>query len=393
MMSRADIRFVLRGRKAPARAFARRPLEPMLAFYRSLPDYAPTPLVALERLAAHLGLARIWVKDEGRRFGLKAFKAMGATYALCRALAGRFGLDASRLTLDALTDSGLRGRLEAVTCITATDGNHGRAVAWAARRLGCRAKVYMPRGTARARIDNVAMFGAEVTVIDGTYDDAVALAAEHAARHGWMLVQDTAWTGYETIPGWIMDGYRVLAQECFDALGDIAPTHVALQAGVGSFAAAIQTELLARFGEKRPMTVVVEPTRAACFYESALVGDGTARPAGGDLETIMAGLACGIPSTLAWDLLWPTADAFVACPDRIARRGMRVLGNPLEGDGAVVSGESGAVGLGLVYEIMTDPSLAEIKEALGLDRHSRVLVFSTEADTDPQLYRQTVWGN
>ena len=363
-----------------------------LNFHRSLPDYAPTPLYGLDRLAAHLGLAKIWLKDEGERFRLKAFKALGATYALCRALARRLDITAAPLTLADFEFPWTRARLAGITCVTATDGNHGRAVAWAAQRLGCRAAVYMPRGTSPARIANVEMFGAAVTIIDGTYDDAVARAADHARRNGWLLVQDTAWSGYEEIPAWIMAGYRTLAAECFAVLGDRMPTHVVLQAGVGSFAAAVQTDLLARFGALRPMTIVAEPTRAACFYESMAAGDGIARPARGDMNTIMAGLACGVPSTLAWEVLSASADLFAACPDRVARRGMRVLGNPLTGDPALVSGESGAVGLGLVFEAMTDPALSDLKQAMGLDARSEVLVVSTEADTDPEIYRRVVWG-
>jgi diaminopropionate ammonia-lyase len=393
MEDSAGIQFVAAHRLSPPKTDDGRSVDDALAFYRSLPDYAPTPLVSLDRLAAHLGLGRIWVKDEGRRFGLKAFKAMGAAYGLCRALAARLEIEATPLTLAALTDPSLKPRLAEIACITATDGNHGRAVAWAAQRLGCRAVVYMPRGTVPARIDNVRMFGAAVQVIDGTYDQAVALAAEAAAKHDWLLIQDTPWDGYVAIPAWIMDGYRILVRECLDALGEDTPTHVVLQAGVGSFAAAIQAELMARLGNRRPHATVVEPARAACFYRSALAGDGQPHPVEGDLETIMAGLACGVPSPLAWNILWPSVDLFVACPDRVARRGMRVLGNPLENDPPVISGESGAVGLGLVYEAMSEPQLADLRQAMGLDGSSRTLIFSTEADTDPVMYRRVVWGD
>lgn len=211
-------------------------------------------------------------------------------------------------------------------------------------------------------------------------------------KNGWLLIQDTIGEGHEQVARWIMDGYRILARECLAALAGDLPTHVMLQAGVGSFAAAIQAELTASLGARRPHATVVEPARAACFYRSALAGDGRPREAEGDLDTIMAGLACGVPSPLAWDILWSGADLFTACADRVARRGMRVLGNPLEGDPAVISGESGAVGLGLVYEAMTDPRLADLRQALGLDHGSKVLVFSTEADTDPVMYRRVVWG-
>lgn len=392
MKHAAGIQFVAGRRGSPPKADDGRPVDDALAFYRSLPDYAPTPLVSLDRLAAHLGLGRIWVKDEGRRFGLKAFKAMGAAYGLCRALAARLGIAATPLTLGTLTDPSLKPRLARITCITATDGNHGRAVAWAARRLGCRAVVYMPRGTVAARIDNVRMFGASVQVIDGNYDQAVVLAATAARENGWLLIQDTIGEGCAQVARWIMDGYRILARECLAALGGDLPTHVILQAGVGSFAAAIQAELAVSLGDGRPHTTVVEPTRAACFYRSALAGDGRPREAEGDLDTIMAGLACGVPSPLAWDILWSSADLFIACADAVARRGMRVLGNPLEGDPAVIAGESGAVGLGLVYEAMTDDGLADLRQAMGLGHGSKVLVFSTEADTDPVMYRRVVWG-
>ena len=368
-------------------------LDAVLAFHRSLPGYAPTPLHSLDRLAERLGLNRIWIKDEGLRYGLKAFKALGAAYGLCRALGRRLDLSADALTFDLFQSPDLRDRLAATTCATATDGNHGRALAWAARHLGCRSVVYMPGGTSTARIANVEMFGARVTVVDGTYDDAVARATADARRNGWLLVQDMAWDGYEEIPAWIMDGYRTIAAECFQVLGNRKPSHVVLQAGVGSFAAAIQTDLLARFGDVRPTTVVVEPDRAACFYASMAAGGGRARKVAGDLKTIMAGLACGMPSTLAWEILSKSADLFVACPDRVACRGMRVLGNPLAGDPAVVSGESGAVGLGLIYETMTDPGLVDLKAAIGLDEASQVLLISTEADTDPQMYRRVVWGD
>ena len=259
--------------------------------------------------------------------------------------------------------------------------------------MGCRAVIFMPKGTSAARIANVEMFGAQVKIVDGTYDDAVAQARADAQGHGWVLVQDMAWDGYEEIPAWIMAGYRTIVAECFEVLGHRKPSHVVLQAGVGSFAAAVQADLLARFGDARPTTIIVEPDRAACFYESMAAGGGQARKATGDLQTIMAGLACGMPSTLAWEVLSQTADLFVACPDRVACRGMRVLGNPLDGDPAVVSGESGAVGLGLVYETLTDPALVDLKEAMGLNQASEVLVISTEADTDPEMYRRVVWGD
>ncbi|MCE5342243.1 MAG: diaminopropionate ammonia-lyase, partial [Eubacteriales bacterium] len=282
------------------------------------------------------------------------------------------------------------------TFFTATDGNHGRGVAWAARQLHQKAVVHMPKGSVQIRYDNIAREGAQVTIETVNYDDCVRLAAREAAAtpHG-VVVQDTAWDGYEEIPSHIMQGYGTMVREAaeqFEAATGAPPTHVFIQAGVGSLAGAVQGYLCNRYPDHTPVVAVVEATAADCLYRGALAGDGQPRAVQGDLETIMAGLACGEPNTLAWDILRNHSAFFVSCPDWVSARGMRMLGAPLKGDPQVVSGESGAVGMGVVSAVMTDPAYAELKVQLKLDEQSRVLLFSTEGDTDPENYRNIVWN-
>ena len=361
-----------------------------VSFHRTMPGYAPTPLVHLAGLAEFLGLGRLWVKDESKRFGLNAFKALGASYAMGQLAARRLGLDPRSFRFQDIS-AGPAG-LGSVTFATATDGNHGRAVAWTARQFGCRAVIYLPEVATRARVEAVEREGAEAVVVKGTYDEAVRLAASDSHERGWTLVQDTAWPGYEEIPTRIMEGYTTLVTEAASQMGGPAPTHVMVQTGVGSLATGILAAIHERWGADRPHFTVVEPVNAAPFFLSARADDGRVRTAEGDLHTIMAGLACGEASSLAWRALGTWADAFSICGDDVARRGMRVLGNPLGADGRVVSGESGAVTTGMLFELCTDPGLEAVRLSTGIGPGSRVLLFSTEGDTDPLNYRQVVWG-
>jgi diaminopropionate ammonia-lyase len=360
-------------------------------FHQTLPGFKPTPLARLDTLADHSGIKSIRIKDESYRCGLNAFKVLGASYALSLYLSQRLKLNSATVTFGRLKSGEFKNQINELTCITATDGNHGRAVAWAARELGCHAIVYMPKGTAGARLESIRVLGADAAIIDGNYDDAVQLAAEHAAQNRWLLLQDTVGPGNEDIPLRIMQGYLTLFEEAFDQLDGRLPTHVFIQCGVGSLAGSLQGYLVEKFGRQRPLLTIVEPTKAACYYRSMTAEDGQPRKVEGDLDTIMAGLACGEPNMLSWPILKAYADAFVACPDEIAARGMGMLGNPLPGDDRVISGESGAVTLGLLARIMEQPELAPLKEALNFRPTSRVLLFSTEGDTDPAMYRQIVW--
>jgi diaminopropionate ammonia-lyase len=360
-------------------------------FHRTLPSFKPTPLVKLDNLARQLGVAAIRVKDESQRCGLNAFKILGASYALSAHLAHELNLSSENLSFIEIQSPELKQRVRSFTCIAATDGNHGKAVAWAARQLGCRAVILMPAGTTTARLESIRDLGADARIVDGNYDDAVQLAAEQAQREHWLLIQDTAWAGYEDFPLHVRQGYLTMFDEAIEQMGPARPTHVFIQCGVGSLAGSLQGYLVEKYGDRRPLLTVVEPTRAACCYQSIKAMDGKPHRVEGNLDTIMAGLACGNPSIISWEILRDYADVFVACPDEVAARGMRVLGNPLSGDDRVVSGESGAVTLGMLVNLLEQPELAPLKKDLNINADACILLFSTEGDTDPEMYRKIVW--
>ena len=356
-------------------------VEKVRAFHRSFPQYAPTPLRHLRGMAERLGLGGLYVKDESYRFGLNAFKVLGGSYAIARQIARQTGKPMEEMTFDYLSSPALKADFAPTTFFTATDGNHGRGVAWAARQLGQRAVVRMPKGTSQSRQENIRREGATVTIEDMNYDDCVRLAAKEAAETpGSVLMQDTAWPGYEEIPGWIMQGYGTMAQEADQQMA-ARPTHVFVQAGVGSLAGAVAGYFANRYPENPPKVVVVEASAAACHYLSACSLSGEIIKVEGELATMMAGLACGELNPVSWAILRNHAAAFVSCPDWVAAE-----------DASVVSGESGAVGMGLVATMMTDDRYSDLRNALGLDETSHVLLFSTEGDTDPDHYRRIVWG-
>lgn len=316
--------------------------------------YAPTPLRDLAALAGQLDLGQILYKDEGLRFGLKSFKALGGAYAVDRLVATR---GATGLT---------------VAC--ATDGNHGRSVAWGARRAGVKAVIYVHETVSEGRAEAIRSYGATVVREGRTYDDSVRACTQAANENGWQIVSDTSWPGYEDVPKDVMQGYAVLAMEA-EAQG-AHPTHVFVQGGVGGLAAGVLSYPWEAMGAARPIFVVVEPENAACLFESAKAGTVTA--VGGDLDTIMAGLACGEPSILAWRILQPGADAFMTIPDTAAADAMRLLATL-----GVVGGESGVAGLAGLIKAAGDPSL---RKALNLDAASRVLCYGTEGATDAEVY-------
>lgn len=382
-----------RGEKAPAplKLTAAEQAEKTSRFHAGLPGYQPTPLVKLNGLAEKLGVGAVWVKDESKRFGLNAFKALGGSYAMGEYLAKKLGKPIEELTFEELCSPQAKRALGDITFVTATDGNHGRGVAWSARLLGQKSVVYMPKGSAQERLENIRAQGAQAEITEYNYDDAVRLANRMAQEHGWVLVQDTAWPGYEDIPAHIMQGYTTLAREIAQQLeqaGEEKPTHLFLQAGVGSFAGAALGYFAALWGEERPVTAIVEPDKADCIYRSAKADDGTLRFVTGDMDSMMAGLCCGEPCTISWEILNSYADAFISCGDEYSARGMCLLGKPQEGDETVVSGESGAVGAGVLEGIMTEERLQPLRQALGLDEHSRVLLISTEGDTDRENYQK-----
>lgn len=365
-------------------------------FHKSLPGYKATPLVELNNLAKYYGVKKVWLKDESKRFGLNAFKVLGGSYAIGKYLSKKLGKKMSELPFNVLISDEVKKQLGDVTFVTATDGNHGRGVAWVANKLRQKSVVYMPKGSAQMRFDAIAREGADVTITDLNYDDAVRLANKGAEEHGWIMVQDTAWDGYEEIPLWIMQGYSTIINEILEQLESAKeekPTHVFLQAGVGSFAGAIQGYLSYLYGEDRPITIICEPHGANCIYKSMVANDGKPHNVTGDLTTIMAGLACGEPNTISWKILRDNSDFSVSCDDEVAARGMRVLSSPLGNDQRVISGESGAVGLGL-FSILSEKKeeYAEFLKTLKIDENSRILCISTEGDTDVEGYKNVVWN-
>lgn len=362
-------------------------------FHKSFPEYQMTPLVSLKELAKNIGLSDIYVKDESYRFGLNAFKVLGSSFAIGSYIAKLLNTDINKMPYEKMASRIVQEALGEVTFVTATDGNHGRGVAWTANRLGQKSVVYMPIGSAIERLENILSLGAEASITDLNYDDTVRMASEYAKKYGWILVQDTDWAGYKEIPTWIMQGYTTMAWEVVQQLQKQKPTHIFLQAGVGAMSGAIAGFFADYYGDEKdaPIITIVEPSKADCLYRTAKANDGKLHFAKGRMDTIMAGLACGEPCLAGWQILHDHADHFISLPDHAAALGMRVLGNPLPGDKQVISGESGAATIGCIIEVMRRPELAEIKRMLSLDGNSRVLCFSTEGDTDQKNYRRIVW--
>lgn len=249
----------------------------------------------------------------------------------------------------------------------------------------------MPKGSAKERLYNIQRLGADASITEFNYDDTVRFAARCEREKGWILVQDTAWEGYQEIPAWIMRGYTTMGLEAVEQLGEEKPTHIFLQAGVGAMPGALTAFFADYYGNDCPRIIIVEPNKADCIYRTAEAEDGKLHTVGGDMNTIMAGLACGEPCTIAWEMLHNYADYFASIPDYVAAKGMRVLGNPVEGDEKIISGESGASTTGFVAELMMNESLGHMRKELGLDSESKVLCISTEGDTDKENYRRILW--
>lgn len=358
-------------------------------FHRQIEGYEPTPLVSLSNLAKQLGVKAILVKDESKRFGLNAFKVLGGSYALGCQLAKHLSIDISEINLKTVAS-----KLDKpLVFTTATAGNHGTGVAWAAREMGQKAVVYMPKGSAQASVKRIQGLGAECIVTDVNYDDTVRMANQTAQDNGWMLVQDTAWDGYEEIPTWISQGYMTMADEAVEQSSQFefgSPTHVFLQAGVGAMAGGILGYLADKLGADTFDTIIAEPAAADCIYRSGSKGDIV--NVSGELNSIMAGLACGEPNPITWPILKDCSNHFAAVDDNVSATGMRVLGNPLSGDRQIISGESGAITLGLLYKLCSEGADQATRDELGLNQDAVVMLFSTEGDTNAERYRDIVWN-
>lgn len=349
------------------------------------PGYAPTPLLDLADIAATARVGAVHWKDEGGRFGLGSFKALGGAYAVMRLLQAELARRgaANAATPEELAGDTHREATRAITVTCATDGNHGRSVAWGAERFGCRCVIFVHEDVSQGRRDAIARYGAEIRVVPGTYDDAVRAAQRTAEEEGWFVVSDTSYPGYTEVPRDVMQGYRLMAEEAADSL-PAPPTHVFVQGGVGGVAAAVSAQMRARYGARPPRLVVVEPDRAACLLASAEAGQPTAIE--GRLDTLMAGLACGEPSLLAWQELERAAFAFMAVPDEAAVACMRLLARRKP---PVVAGESAVAGLAGLLLAAREPYA---RTALGLEEDSRILLFGTEGATDRALYDRLVSG-
>jgi diaminopropionate ammonia-lyase len=365
------------------------------AFHRSIPGYRPTPLVRLLSLASRLGVAEVYIKDESHRFGLKAFKALGASYAAYRFIKQQWEKQLGvQFELANLYHPELLSQLGLGPFCTATDGNHGRALAWFARLIDHRVVIYVPFSTVAARIENIRREGAQVVVIEGDYDETVRRMAGDAERYGWHVISDTSYSGYTQIPSWIMAGYITMFREITDAClannDEAGFSHIFLQAGVGSFAAAAAWF----YGRQKKSTVLiaVEPTEADCLIESVRHGGGEPKTSCGSAKTIMAGLNCRTPSLIAWPLIRDKFSLFLSVSDDYSRRAMRQFYFPWAGDSRIVSGESGAAGLAALLAIVESDRLAPVRSRIGIGADSRVLIFNTEGDTDPEHFRRIVKG-
>ena len=352
-------------------------------FHKTLPGYLPTPLLNLRHFAQEIGIGDCYIKDESQRLGLNAFKVLGASYAMAEEIKKYVPEGQSNLSFESIKSH--KTSIKDLTFVTATDGNHGRAVAWCAEQYGCRAVVFMPKGSSEIRLKSILEHKAKAEITELNYDETVKYAESEAIKNNWVLLQDSSWPDYTEVPRNIMVGYKTMVQAFFEQTSDW-PTHVIAQAGVGSFAASIFSSFISST-KQQPKFILLEPSGAACFFNSVKVGDKKPHLTP-DLNTMMAGLSCGMPSILAWDIIVPIADIFVICEDNIAIKGMQILSQPTEGDPSIISGESGAVPIGFLHEVATNPLYSDLRDQLQLDVSSKVLFFSTEGDTDPELYKK-----
>ena len=349
--------------------------------------YEETPLVSLAGLAGKIGVGRIDYKHEGPRFGLGSFKALGGSYAALRVLQRELSRQQGQeVSLEDIRKGAYKEACAGITLVSATDGNHGRSLAWGCQRFGAPCRIYIHAEVSEGRAVAMRELGAKVIRIEGDYDDSVLLAKKEAEENGWFVVSDTSWEGYTEPPRDVMAGYSVMTREACEAL-EKPPTHVFLQGGVGGLAASVAAALRQYYGAEAPRVVIVEPELAACLFDSARNGKATNFAI--KEETIMAGLSCGEPSEMAWEILAEEAADFLTIPDSIVAPTVRLLANAETGDPAVEAGESAVAGLAAVIAACQS---AETKETLGLDKGSRVLLIGSEGVTDPAIFAAIMKG-
>ena len=343
--------------------------------------YAPTPLHSLDSLASRIGVRAIYYKDEASRFGLGSFKALGGAYAALRLLGRELSASSgSPVSLSAIRSGSLFSDCSAYTLTSATDGNHGRSLAWGCSRYGAGCRIYIHAGVSASRASAMSDLGAEVVRIDGDYDDSVRACRSESELHGWHIVSDTSWSGYESVPCDVMSGYGVMTREICDVLPS-PPTHVFLQGGVGGLAASVASYLRQHYGASSPRVIIVEPELAACLHASASAGTLTSV----DIkeETLMAGLSCGEPSPLAWRILSEEASDFLTIPEHLVGPCLRLLLHPLGSDPSILAGESAVAGLCGLVSSCSDSAL---RSSLCLDADSSILLIGSEGITDPDIF-------
>lgn len=349
--------------------------------------YEPTPLVPLRALAGQINISEIHYKHEGPRFGLGSFKALGGAYAGLRVLQREISRKHGReVSLADIRSGAFAVDCAEITLVSATDGNHGRSLAWGCQRFGAPCRIYIHAEVSEGRAEAMRELGADVVRISGDYDASVQLAKDEAEANGWFVVSDTSWPGYVQPPKDVMAGYGVMTSEICNAL-DRAPTHVFLQGGVGGLAAGVAAGLRQYWGDASPRVVIVEPELAACLFESAKTGNATSVEIAE--ETLMAGLSCGEPSELAWQILQEEASDFLTIPEALVAPAVRLLARPLEGDPAIEAGESAIAGLAALIAARDN---SELSAAMGLDDQSRVLLIGSEGVTDPEIFRMILEG-
>ena len=361
-------------------------------------NYEPSPLYSLVELAAAIDVAEVLYKHEGPRFGLASFKALGGAYAALRVLqrlisessaANSADKPSSEVALSDIRNGNYADQCAKLTLVSATDGNHGRSLAWGCQRFGSPCRIYIHAEVSEGRADIMRGFGAEVIRVDGDYDDSVRITKAEAQENGWHVVSDTSWPGYTEPPRDVMAGYGVMVKEITEQL-DQAPTHVFLQGGVGGLAAGVAAALRQSWQDKSPRVIVVEPELAACLYESAKAGESTTVEI--EEETLMAGLSCGEPSPLAWEILREEAEDFLTIPESLVAPTVRLLANPPGSDPKIEAGESAIAGLAALISIRTDTSDRELANRLQLDENSRVLLIGSEGITDPEIFEAIMQG-
>lgn len=362
--------------------------ERVIRYSKTLKEYSKTPLVSLNGLAKEMDVKNVYVKDESFRMGLNAFKSIGVIYGVSKVICKKLGVSIDDIDFEYFLKPEINEKVRDIVLIAATDGNHGKGLAYAASILGCQCHIYMPSQTVPSRVKAIEDLGASVIVTEHNYDGTLKMVIAKAAEMGWCHVQDQAWEGYTETTNFISQGYTAIADEIRQQLEGVQPTHIVLQAGAGSFAVGIMAYFSKLMGENKPHMTIVEPDNAGCFMQSAI--NGKYSQVGGDLATIMAGLSVGEPNIVAYDILKDIVDYYITCPNEFSANGMRILANPLEGDDKVVSGESGAVGLGITHAICTNEALVNIREQMKIDEGSVLLFISTEGDTDPEIYNKII---